>query len=376
MEENGIRVLHVNCNYIGTKLHRVMLSNFDDSIRSFVYCPAFYNCEDMEQFEPEENVLAIECFRYNDRYFFDWKQHKILRTAKKNIPVHDFDVIHAHTLFTDGNCAMRLSRTFHIPYIVAVRGTDLASFYRRQPYLRSRGTRIMRGASRVVFLSETYRDIILNEYVDERYRRELREKSIVIPNGIDRFWLENTNCAEKEPDGERVLLLFVGRIIKRKNPGILIDAMDCLAEKGVEARLTVVGTQEDEELISRLRADPRVVCLPAMKKEDLIWEYRKADIFTVPSLVETFGLVYAEALSQGLPVIYTKNEGFDGQFPDGVVGYPVDPRDPEDIAEKILSILGNYRAIQSRCAASASVYGWDGISETYKQLYIEAIRRD
>lgn len=40
----------------------------------------------------------------------------------------------------------------------------------------------------------------------------------------------------------------------------------------------------------------------------------------MPSHKETFGLVYAEAMSQGLPIIYTKNQGFDGQFPDGYVG--------------------------------------------------------
>ena len=43
------------------------------------------------------------------------------------------------------------------------------------------------------------------------------------------------------------------------------------------------------------------------------------------SLGESFGLTYAEAMSQGVPVIYSKGQGFDGQFKEGVVGYHVDP---------------------------------------------------
>jgi len=44
----------------------------------------------------------------------------------------------------------------------------------------------------------------------------------------------------------------------------------------------------------------------------------------MPSITETFGLVYAEALSQGLPVLYTRGQGFDRQFEEGEVGYAVD----------------------------------------------------
>ena len=37
--------------------------------------------------------------------------------------------------------------------------------------------------------------------------------------------------------------------------------------------------------------------------------YRENDIYVMPSIIETFGLVYAEAMSQGLPVIYTRGQG-------------------------------------------------------------------
>ena len=55
----------------------------------------------------------------------------------------------------------------------------------------------------------------------------------------------------------------------------------------------------------------------------------------MPSFPETFGLVYVEAMSQGLPIIYTKGQGIDGYFEDGKVGYPVNTKDSNDIVKKL-----------------------------------------
>ena len=66
----------------------------------------------------------------------------------------------------------------------------------------------------------------------------------------------------------------------------------------------------------------------------------------MPSYTESFGLVYAEAMSQKLPVIYSKGQGFDGQFEEGLVGYHVSPYDVKDIANGILKALENDSAIE------------------------------
>ena len=54
------------------------------------------------------------------------------------------------------------------------------------------------------------------------------------------------------------------------------------------------------------------------------------------SIMETFGLVYAEAMSQGLPIIYTKGQGFDEQFDEGKVGYHADCFNIEEIVKRII----------------------------------------
>jgi glycosyltransferase involved in cell wall biosynthesis len=89
----------------------------------------------------------------------------------------------------------------------------------------------------------------------------------------------------------------------------------------------------------------------------------------MPSFAETFGLVYAEALSQGLPLIYTKGQGIDGYFRDGEVGYAVDPNDPEEIADRISMILRRYLEISNFCTAQAGQFSWERIGNIYKSLY-------
>ena len=68
---------------------------------------------------------------------------------------------------------------------------------------------------------------------------------------------------------------------------------------------------------------------------------RQCAVFAMPSIYETFGLVYLEALSQNLPVIYTRGQGIDGLF-DNTVGIGTDPKSVEEICFSIKSILENH----------------------------------
>ena len=93
----------------------------------------------------------------------------------------------------------------------------------------------------------------------------------------------------------------------------------------------------------------------------------------MPSFTETFGLVYAEAMSQALPVIYTKNQGFDAQFNEGTVGFHVDPHNKDEIVEKIIKIIDNYDAISNNCVKSVDKFDWRGITNRYTKIYEEII---
>ena len=105
-----------------------------------------------------------------------------------------------------------------------------------------------------------------------------------------------------------------------------------------------------------------------MSKEQLIKQYRKHDIFVMPSFTESFGLVYAEAISQGLPVVYSKGQGFDGQFEEGVVGYHCDAYDANSVASAIKKIIKKTNEISSRII---SKFRWNEICNKYFSIYKE-----
>lgn len=362
-----MKILHINCNYLITPLHQLLIEKLGEAgIENKVFVPIYIGAE--RNTEVNGDVSVSVCFKERDRYLFDYKQHKIIKALETSADISKFDVIHAYTVFTDGNCAMKMSKKYGKPYVVAVRNTDLNLFLKKLVYLRARGIKILRGAKKIFFLSEAYKNELFEKYVPEKYKSELLSKTEIIPNGIDDFWISNVS-SKSGFDASNIRLIYAGRIDANKNISTTQSAMKILREKGINTSLTVVGKVADEAIYNELRADSFTSFYPAVPKEQLISYYRNNDIFVMPSRHETFGLVYAEAMSQGIPVVYTKGQGFDKQFPDGTVGFSVSSSSAEDVASSIEKIIGNYSAISENCVQNCKKYVWKDIAARYLEIY-------
>ncbi len=370
-----MRVLHINCNYTNSSLHRIMFRHLTERGEHRAFIPTSGEIP----FTPMEHEIEDVCFSRLDRYLYLKKQAQIIRAAEKDYDVGSFECIHAYTLFTDGNCAMQLSKKYGIPYVVAVRNTDINGFFKRRWLLRGRGIQVLENASAVFFLSEEYRRIMLEKYIPRSKWEMVMAKSHVIPNGVDPFWLENLPPVKTEEDLRRIEsgsfnLIFSGRIFRYKNPLRTAEAVKELNARGYRVHFTAVGPAVEEKLLSALRKYDHFTYIPSQPKEKLLELYRANDLFVMPSTDETFGLVYPEAMSQGLPVIYSVGEGFYGQFPEGEAGYGVDPHDTTDVAEKILMAVRDYRAISARCPALARKFDWEAIADRYCAIYEDVIK--
>ena len=354
-----------------------MIEHLNEYTENEIFCPI--QKDEWKLSETGEHVRAVECFTKTDRLFYFKKQQQILREAEKSYSLSDFDLLHAYTLFTDGNCAMTLSRKHGIPYVVAVRDADLNGICRYKPYLIPLGVRIMENASRVFFLSEAYYQKMINQYVPAGKREAMKKKSMIIPNGIDDFWLDHLRRPERDEAQEqrlaekKVRLLCVAQMIPRKNLPMIHLALEILRQEGWEAHLEMVGARKDEKIYQEVAADSDTVCFTPVPKEELLSFYHRNDFFVLPSHNETFGLVYAEALSQGLPVLYTKGQGFDGQFPDGLVGYAVSDEDPRDLAEKIKLACKNHEALVKAAPEASLKFNWREICKTYYSVYSQIV---
>lgn len=368
-----MRVLHINRNYISSPLHQTMIEHLNNFVlENIVFAPA--EKDEVMRISPDRNVIVSRCFSKRDRYIFDLKQLKIIRSVQKSIEVGSCDIMHAYTLFTDGNCAMKLSQKYNVPFVVAIRNTDVNDFFGKLFYLRKRGIKIMEQASAIFFLSRSYQDEVILKYVPAKLKDVILRKSVLIPNGIDDFWIENAVSRFDEShmtriNQKRLNLIYAGRIDKNKNIPTVIKACELLHDKGWIVKLTIVGRVEDQEEFNIIRKSPYVEYFPACNKEQLIRFYRENDIFVMPSFTETFGLVYAEAMSQGLPVVYTKGQGFDGQFAEGEVGYSVEAADPTSVRCVIEKIASNYKILSERCPCTVEHFKWDMICRQYLNIY-------
>lgn len=374
-----MKVLHINCNYIGTKLHRRMAEHLNDfGVKSTVYIPV---CEKEKEDVTTQNceVIVSKCFRKWHRFLFHYKQNRIFRDVQEKCNISEYDCVHAYTLFTDGNCARRLSKKYKIPYVVAIRDTDVNVFLKKVFFLRKRAIRIMLDASEVFFLSDNYKTQVLEQYVPEKYRAQIYERSLVIPNGIDDFWFLNKNAPKKlqfeNSEDKHLKIICAGVIGRRKNHMATQEALQILREEGWSVDYTIVGKVLDDALYDKIMSYPHTTHIPHQSVENLLDYYRQSDLFVMPSHTETFGLVYAEAMSQGLPVLYTRGQGFDGQFPDGTVGYAVDDYDPQEIAKRIVDVAEHYQEMSAQCIKLVDKFRWSDICEQYKKIYESIVKR-
>jgi glycosyltransferase involved in cell wall biosynthesis len=323
----------------------------------------------------DEKVVHEECFDIHDRYLYFYKQHKILNRLLSKINVKDFDVIHSHTLFNGGWVVYKIKSRFNIPYVVSVRNTDLNDFL-KFPFFIPVARKITREAYAIMFLSEAYKIQFLKKVYGKSVEEQktIRDKCYVIPNGLEEFWLDNIGPS-KELRNSIVKLICVGKIDHNKNMKSIIDAMEILKKEGVPTKLTVIGQVVDNDVLDILKKCTDVELVSYQTKENLIHYYRESDIFVMPSYTESFGRVYAEAMTQGVPVIYTRNQGFDGFFPEGEVGYSVDSHNPATIADAINNIIKNYNSISANCINKCSIFNWTTIAKDLEVMYQEAVGR-
>ena len=382
-----MNVLHIANSYGGTEVYTELFSALDRTgCRQRVFIPLNARNHDrlgrklIDFVTPGSALHYSTCLKRWHRYWYGAKIATTVGAVEKWLAGGRPDIIHAHTAFFDGAVARELSKRLGVPYVVAVRNTDVDAYYAKLWWNRKYFLGILRGAERIIFISPKYRENFLSK------KGELGAKSVVIPNGIRDIYLANRHRHAPAP-GKPATVVYAGGFFERKGLRETIQACDSLRADGLDLRVVAIGrglpfrpkdaayAAEMEEMAT---ARPWVVLKDHMDAGGLMEEYRAGDIFAMPSARETFGLVYVEALSQGLPVVYAKDEGFDQYLPDGEIGRAARAKDAGEIALAIRTLLSDYAG----CAARVGVldlerdFSWKAIAEKYVLLYARAVSKD
>lgn len=125
----------------------------------------------------------------------------------------------------------------------------------------------------------------------------------VAPNALNLDQLSNITEASSAPN-----LLFVGRLIEHKHADLAIEATRLLIERGHDVRLGIVGVGPEESRLrnqaSRAHLEDRVHFYMSLDSQSEVWSLiRGARVLLAPSVREGFGMVVAEALALGTPVV-------------------------------------------------------------------------
>lgn len=361
-------------SYFETSLYQKLFSKLSaKDIESIVYVPRWHE----ENEDLPHNVFVVsKRFSKLSKLIYWGEQRYILHDIEKRININKIDIIHVHRILYGGYVALKLKEKYNIPYIVAIRNSDLYGFGRNMSIYKRHCWNIINNASKVIFISEAYRENVTERYADREKKVIIREKSDVIPNGIDDYFINNIIALDSRsnPAIGYIRLISLGDIDENKNVLTTLKAIDILIAKGIKVTLKIAGIIRNESVFNILNNKAYVEYLGVLSKEQVRYELLSSDIFVMPSVHETFGLVYAEAMSQGLPIIYTRGQGFDGQYQEGEVGYSVDCYNAQEIADRILDIISNYVNISNRCVVNSQRYSWDKIAKRYNDIYEEVIK--
>jgi glycosyltransferase involved in cell wall biosynthesis len=275
-----------------------------------------------------------------------WENLYALNVSKV-VERNDVNLIHAHFAYPEGLVGYLTKRRTGKPLIVTIHGYDI-----------------------LVEPSIGY-GVRLSKRIDCLVRRVLDSADIVIAASIATF-NEAKNIVN---DVNKVHLIPNGVDTQRFNPNL--DGSDIKKRLGIEGRKVIftlrhheptygleyliraapIVTKEEDvvfviggdgPLISyhkRLATDlgvkGKMIFTGKIPRSETPYYYAMSDIVVVPSLQEAFGLVVSEAMSSGKPVIGTKVGGIPDQIIDGYNGFLVQPKKPEEIAEKILWLINN-----------------------------------
>lgn len=202
----------------------------------------------------------------------------------------------------------------------------------------------------------------------------------IIPNGVDTERFRPDLAPWPDWNDGRPNVLFVGRFDEpRKGFNVLLEAWHDVEAVCPAARLLVVGRGDVEGLARRI-AEQRlrnIVLVGPVSAENLPRWYRTATVFCAPSTgQESFGIILAEAMSSGVPVVASDIDGYRSVVQHRGEGLLVPPNQPAALAAALIHLLAQPMEQQAFAEAGRSTalrYAWSDVADRVVEVYERAM---
>ncbi len=212
------------------------------------------------------------------------------------------------------------------------------------------------------------------------YVRSLTSKEVeIIPNGINLAKYQ----VPRNQDNDSKIILYIGRLEKRKGVKYLIKAFEQLSEDDDSVRLIIAGDGPDRQKLEEYVQEQRLHNIEFkgfVDEADKLALLSEANVFCSPALYgESFGIVLLEAMAASLPVIAGNNPGYQAVLKERGKLSLVNPKDTDEFSRR-LSIFLEDTALKKLWCEWAQDYvkqfDYVNVVNAYEELYEKHIRKN
>jgi glycosyltransferase involved in cell wall biosynthesis len=241
-----------------------------------------------------------------------------------------------------------------------------------KPILKYLSTRTLKNADKIIAINEETKNMLTKRGIDSN-------KIIIIPPGVDCRKFKPQN---KKPIKKTIELLSVGALIERKGFDVLIKGIGEVIKKNKNIKVRILGDGPQKNnlkaLVRQLSLENFIIFEGHIPHEKIMTYYKKADIFISTSRAESWGQMYLEAMSCGLPIISTINIGSKNIIKNNKFGFLISQEDYHNLADKIKYLIVQPKVLKEFAKQARfevkNKYDWDKlITKKYINLYKDLI---
>jgi glycogen synthase len=358
----------------------------DGGVELHVLTPLLRDGAEREITPPGIHVHRVGPPRMQDHSLvtFALQTNTVMEQAARKLrdDVGGFDLIHAHD-WLDTTVGVALKHAWRRPLVATIHATERG---RGQGYVGNNGhsERINSMEWRLTY--EAWRVIACSRFMAGQihdYFSTPLDKIDVVPNGIyirpDPFASQKERCAFRRRfvADEQPLVYNVGRVVYEKGLHVLLDAWPRVLSVLPQARLLIAGAGGYLPALTQRAHDlgiaSQVIFTGFISDDERDKLYHVADVATIPSLYEPFGIVALEAMAANCPVVVAATGGLAEVVTSHETGLTVLPNDPAALAWGILHTLQHPDWSRARAANALRVardhFSWQMIARATADVY-------